>query len=67
MQNSSALPEPGDLLDEKETAAVLNLNPRTLRNWRVEDQGPKFIKLGKRMVRYRRSDVVAFLADGVNA
>ena len=51
-----------DLVDEKDAAAVLTLKVATLRNWRALKQGPKFIKLGKRAVRYRRGDLAAFIA-----
>jgi len=32
---------------------------KTLRNWRVRGEGPKFLKIG-RLVRYRLSDVLAW-------
>ena len=58
---------PGDLIDERETAALMGLAVGTLRNWRALKQGPRYLKIGKRMVRYRRADVAAFIvgADGV--
>lgn len=56
------LTAPGDLLDELELSALLNIKPATLRNWRALKQGPHFLKLGKRAVRYRRADVEAFIA-----
>ena len=59
---------PGDLIDEKETAAILAVATTTLRNWRSLRQGPPFLKVGRRLVRYRRSDVAAFLmAQGATA
>ena len=58
---------PGDLIDERETAALMGLAVGTLRNWRALKQGPRYLKIGKRMVRYRRADVAAFIVgtDGV--
>ena len=56
------LTAPGDLLDEQELSALLNIKPATLRNWRALKQGPRFLKLGARAVRYRRADVEAFIA-----
>lgn len=58
------LPKPGDLLDEHEVAAILAVRVNTIRNWRAIRQGPTFVKIGKRAVRYRRADVAAFIADG---
>lgn len=56
---------PGDLLDEKETAALLGVAIRTLRNWRCTSNGPRFHKVGARMVRYRRADLVAFIGESL--
>lgn len=58
------LPQPGDLLDENEVAAILAVRVNTIRNWRAIRQGPAFVKIGKRAVRYRRVDVAAFIAAG---
>jgi hypothetical protein len=62
-----ALPQPGDLVDEREAAAILECAIATLRNWRSARprKGPPFRKIGKRMVRYSRADLAAFIAgDG---
>ena len=60
---------PGDLLDETEAAAILNTAVRTLRNWRALRKGPRYRKIGQRMVRYHRTDLLAFVtgdADEAN-
>ncbi len=44
---------PGDLLDEREAAAILTASVQTLRNWRWRGEGPRFRKVGKRLVRYQ--------------
>lgn len=60
---SLPLPVPGDLLDEKEAAACLAIAVTTLRNWRsLDGKGPPFVKVGARLVRYRRSDLAAFIS-----
>lgn len=56
-----ALPAPGDLLGEKEAAAILNCGTATLRNWRSLRKGPPFVKIGERLVRYHRADLAAFI------
>ena len=52
---------PGDLLDEREAAAILGASVQTLRNWRWRGEGPRFRKLGLRLVRYLRADLLAFI------
>ena len=59
--NLSAI-QPGDLIDEKEAAAILAVAVATLRNWRAMKQGPRYFKLGARMVRYSRAELAAFIA-----
>lgn len=41
------------LLTSQEVAAQLGITEGTLRNWRWEGEGPPYVKLGKRLVRYR--------------
>jgi hypothetical protein len=55
---------PGDLVDEREAAAILAAEVRTLRNWRALGKGPRFRKVGQRLVRYHRADLAAFIANG---
>ena len=54
-----------DLLDETEASAYLNIAVKTLRNGRWRGVSPPFVKLGARAVRYRRSDLDAFVEAGV--
>jgi len=61
-QQNDAVLKPGDLVDENEAAAILKIEPRTLRNWRGLRKGPRFVKIGERVVRYRRADLAAFIA-----
>lgn len=63
---SPDLPRPGDLLDEHEVAAILSVRVNTVRNWRAIRQGPTFVKIGKRAVRYKRADVAAFIDGGTS-
>lgn len=52
--------EPGDLVAEREAAATLGVAVRTLRNWRSLHKGPRYRKIGARMVRYHRADLAEF-------
>ena len=55
---------PADLLDENEAAASLSVAVQTLRNWRWKGEGPHYVKVGARLVRYRRGDLAAFVEAG---
>jgi len=50
------------LIDEKALCAELGISSVTATKWRAKAAGPPFIKVG-RLVRYRRSDVEAWLAS----
>jgi hypothetical protein len=47
-----------------EAAAYLIIQPATLEQWRWSGKGPPFIKIG-RIVRYRISDLDAYLSERV--
>lgn len=55
--------EPGDLITETEAAAILGARVQTLRNWRWRGCGPRWRRVGQRLVRYHRADLAAFI-DG---
>ena len=45
-----------------DAAAYLNLSPGTLEVWRSLGRGPRYCKVGRRVV-YRREDLDSFLAS----
>jgi predicted DNA-binding transcriptional regulator AlpA len=49
------------LLTERQVAAMLQISPKTLRNWRVLKRGPAWRKFG-RLVRYNLRDVQIWIA-----
>lgn len=49
-----------EFIDELALASRLGLSRSTLQSWRYAGRGPRFVKLG-RLVRYRSTDVEAFL------
>ena len=55
------------LLTSQEVADQLGITEGTLRNWRYEGEGPKYVKLRKRLVRYRLADVQAYVDALPNA
>lgn len=48
-----------DLLTDEQLAKEFQIEPRTLRLWR-NTRGLPFLKLSKKIIRYRRSDVNAW-------
>ena len=50
-------------LDTDQVAELLKVAKRTVEDWRVNGDGPHFCKLGKRLVRYNRADIDAWLAS----
>ncbi|MGW0035734.1 helix-turn-helix transcriptional regulator [Gordonia sp. NPDC003376] len=55
-----------ETLDGAAAARVLNTTPGTLATYRYLNKGPKYYKIGRRVV-YRRSDLDAWLeAHAVN-
>ncbi len=52
---------PGDLITERETAALLGVASGTLRAWRKSGKGPPAVKLTTAAVRYSRSALSSWL------
>jgi len=50
-----------DLLTDQDAAAILAVEPRTLRLWRAT-RGLPFIRITPRVIRYRRGDLSAWVA-----
>ena len=48
------------LINEKEAGAFLNLTNRAMQNMRQRGDGPRFIRLSSRCIRYRRIDLQAW-------
>ena len=60
-------PHPRDLLNEKEAAALLGVSPGTLSVWRSTGRySLPFLKVGF-LVKYRRSDLLAWLESRTRA
>ena len=50
-----------DLLCPSHVARKLRISVDTLKDWRIRGTGPKFIRLGYKLVRYRPADVERWL------
>lgn len=59
-----------DFITSQRLAEELGFRPQTLRRWRSEGRGPRYIRFGdarRGRVRYARRDVAEWLADALTA
>jgi len=56
------------LLSTKRAAEMLDLQPQTLRIWRLKGIGPRYVRYGgpRGRVTYRESDIEAWIAERVH-
>jgi predicted DNA-binding transcriptional regulator AlpA len=64
---AAAAPDSCGLLTAGEVALRLGVTPRTLEGWRGTGEGPRFVRLGPKTIRYRAADVDAFVRGRVRA
>lgn len=57
---TSPQPEPA-YMTPREAADLLRVEPSTLKTWRRREQGPPFVRLGNRTIRYERRAVATWL------
>lgn len=62
MPKTNVTPNPTELLTPADVEAEWQIPIATLYRWRHKRLGPKAIKIGRHL-RYRRSDLEAFLAE----
>ena len=51
------------LVRQEEAAARLSVSPRCMENWRHRGEGPKFVRISARCIRYRKSDLTLFIEE----
>ncbi len=49
-----------DLCNQRIAAEFLGISHRTLENYRLTGEGPPWVRIGKRLVRYKKSDLLNF-------
>jgi excisionase family DNA binding protein len=54
--------QPSNWLGTEEAAKYLGVTERSLQKWREKNVGPKFSRVGPRLVRYAKLDLDAFVA-----
>lgn len=62
MTSAAAVPDPDAAMGEDDSAAFLGVSTRTLQRWRATGDGPRFSRLGGRVV-YKRRELVRFLDE----
>ncbi len=62
MEPTMALEKNTTLMTEIEAAGHLKITPRCLQDWRKNQRGPAWIKVGRR-IRYRLQDIENWLLD----
>lgn len=50
--------DPLALVDENIAASFLGVTPRALQKWRFLGNGPSFVRISRRAIRYRRQDLI---------
>jgi predicted DNA-binding transcriptional regulator AlpA len=64
LQIKDATREKLGLITPEELAAALEVTTTTLQTWRVQDYGPRFVKLGKGVF-YRYTEVMEWISECV--
>ena len=63
LQNSKLSASGDELLTTVQLSEEFALSRRSLEGWRITGSGPPYIRCGGRIVRYRRGDVIEWLAS----
>lgn len=57
--------DPSALLTEADAAKLLTFTPRFLQARRIRGNGPPFVRISSRAIRYRRSDLLTWIEQRV--
>ena len=52
-----------ELLTTPDAARVLGMKPAALENWRWRGEGPPYVRVTARAIRYRRADLERFIEE----
>jgi predicted DNA-binding transcriptional regulator AlpA len=55
------------LLTPRQVARQMGVTPGTLEAWRLRGGGPKFVRVSKRCIRYRRQDVESWIEERIRS
>jgi predicted DNA-binding transcriptional regulator AlpA len=56
--------EDDELITEEQVAKLLTVSVSTVKRLRVSGEGPRYIRISPRVVRYRRKDVFEWMERG---
>jgi len=59
--------EQPNTLTSKKAAGYLGISEAVLRLWRSEGRGPRFFRAGEKLIRYRRSDLDAWIESRLSS
>ena len=54
-----------DYLSETQTAKYLNISKKSLQRWRFNRQGPPYVKLNAKTIRYCREDLDQWMKERI--
>jgi hypothetical protein len=60
-------PRSSELITPAQAADLLRVRAKVLERWRGTGEGPAFVRLSSKTIRYRREDIDAFVAGRVRA
>lgn len=49
------------VMDEKDAAVFIGVSQKTLQTWRSRRMGPPYIRIARKCIRYRETDLKAFV------
>ena len=55
------------LFATNEVAKLLGVDRTTLSRWRDRNAGPRYLRIGPKLIRYREDDIAEFLRSGERA
>ena len=55
--------DPDRLIDERAAAEMLGISPDTLRNQRCRGDGPRFVRLSARCIRFEVAEILKYIAE----
>lgn len=55
------------VIDENEAAAFMGISPKTLQGWRTRRMGPPYVRIARKCIRYRKTDLQAYMDERVVA
>ena len=61
----TATRDPSALLNQSQAASLIGVSERTLECWRWKGNGPAFVKISSRAVRYRRQDIEKWVSERI--